>query len=314
MSAVVELQERIQSIVTLIAECERAASRPDPPASLLAQIRSLEKLRGSLEQEFEKYAAAEELEVCRYRLIPLEGQRASLNAIVNAWGKYQALFSSVYDAVKRGRLEGRIKRRSLEETEFAFGFAYAGSIGLALTLPSRRLAGLSLLQDLERTNNEIFAMAQARSSEQLAMFVERLGVPPVAKLSKWVDAQVQFAAGAGIEWQMSAQPNAPRLLLQLQEFKTLQEAIKEASVRTDPPVLMTGLLVAANTSKHTFEMRLDSGERLRGTFADAINAEHTAELPRRYVAKVITTRKIKPATEQEELSHFLEELVREMQI
>jgi hypothetical protein len=313
MSAVVEVQERLQETIRLIMECERAAVRPNAPRSLLVQIRSLEKVKDSLEREFEKYAAAEELEICRYRLIPQEGQRPSIHAIVNAWGKYQAMFSSVYDAVKRGPLEGRTKKRSFEETDFAFGYAYSGSIGVVLTLPSRKITGLRA-QDLEKTNNEIFGMAKAAGPEDLAPFVERLGVPPIVKLKDWVKAQVDFAAGAGIEWQLSSQEAAPRLLVQLPEFRSLEKAIKEVSVRTDPARYETGMLVAANVEKHTFELRLDSGEPLSGRFADAINADHTAELPKRYVAKIVTTRKITVATEREELSHFLVELGRELQI
>lgn len=313
MSALVEIQERIQDTIRLIGECERAAARPNAPRSLFIQIRSLEKVKDSLEREFEKYAAAEELEICRYRLIPHERQRPSMNAIVNAWSSYQELFSSVYDAVKRGPLQGRIKKQAYEETDFAFAYAYSGSIGVALTLPSRRLTGLRA-QDLERTNNEIFSMAEARRAEEMATFVERLGVPPIVKFRSWVKAHVAFAAGAGIEWQLSTEEAVPRLLVQLQEFQTLERVIEEASVQTDPPRFVTGMLVAANVERHTFELRLDNGEPLSGKFVDAINAQHTAELPKRYVAKIVTTRKITPATEKEELSHFLEELVQEMPI
>ena len=120
---------------------------------------------------------------------------------------------------------------------------------------------------------------------------------------------------AGIEWQISAQGAAiPKLLVQVQEFRTIKNAFTEFSQRTEPPAFVTGLLISANSDKRTFEMRLDSGEPLRGSFVEAISPQHTAELPKRYIAKIITTRKIIPATEKEEVSHFLEELVREMPI
>ena len=54
MSALVELQDRIQSTNALIAEHERAAVGvgAPPPRSLLANIRALEKLKRRLESEY----------------------------------------------------------------------------------------------------------------------------------------------------------------------------------------------------------------------------------------------------------------------
>jgi hypothetical protein len=56
MSAIVELQDRIQDTVTRIAEYEKALLLPNPPRSLLMGIRSLEKLRAELESDFARLA------------------------------------------------------------------------------------------------------------------------------------------------------------------------------------------------------------------------------------------------------------------
>ena len=55
MSAIVELQDRIQNTEALIAEHERSAAElgPEPPRSLLANIRALEKLKKRLERSSE---------------------------------------------------------------------------------------------------------------------------------------------------------------------------------------------------------------------------------------------------------------------
>jgi hypothetical protein len=313
MSAIVEIQERIQSTVARIAEYEKAALLPGAPQSLLVGIRSLEKLKAELERDFERIAASDEIEVCRYRLIPSLGQRPTLGAIANAWDQFQLLFSSVYDAVKNGPPVKRAAKRSLLETQFALGFVYSGSIGAVLTLPTKQITNFAA-HDLEKTNNTIFEMAKAQSAEQLSQFVERIGVPPVMKFGKWVDAHVGFAAGAGIEWSGPARETIAPLLVQLQEFVVLQKALHTISEPTEVEGLVTGMLIGAWLRNHKFEMELDSGELLSGRFGDAITPQHAATLPRRYVARVRTTKTINPATEHEAVSQFLVELVRELPI
>lgn len=314
MSAIVELQERIQSTIALIAEHEKAALTLNPPPSLLVNIRSLEKLQSQLERDFERMAASLELEVCKYRLIPDYGHRHYLSRIADAWNDFQNLFSSVYDAIKNGPVKTRVSKESIEQTQFAFSFAYSGSIGVVLTLPTR-LVGHLQAQDLARTNAAIFEMAKSQEPEQLALFSERLGIPPMMRLRRWVDTHVEFASGAGVEWQITDQAEPLKLLVQLQEFKSLQGAMYKFSEPMEEERLVSGILTAADIERLTFKMRLDSGERLRGRFTvGAITQQHKAELPRRYVARIRTATVILPATEKKQETHLLVELLAEMPI
>jgi hypothetical protein len=60
----------------------------------------------------------------KYRLLPQYGHRPSVTAIANAWIKYQAMFSSVYDALLKQETRAskgkRTSKQSRLETEFAF--------------------------------------------------------------------------------------------------------------------------------------------------------------------------------------------------
>jgi hypothetical protein len=320
MSAIVEIQERIQNTVALIARYEKVAAQPNSPPSLRASIQGLEKLQESLEREFEKIAHDEELEICRYRLLPEQGERPALAAIAKAWTQYQTLFSSVYDAIKNRNepkkkprtRKPRTRKESLAETQFAFSYTFSGSIGVALTVPAQQ-TDYFMARLLERTAQTIAEMAKAQTSEALAGFVDRLGVSPVAKLGAWVDAHVAFGAGAGVEWDISSGP-APTLLVQVQEFKALKQAMDKISEPTEATETVVGLLVAADMDKHTFRMKLDSGDRISGEFVDAINQKQRAELPQRYSALVRTTTTIKPAIEKKEVSHFLVQLLKRLQV
>jgi hypothetical protein len=313
MSAVAELFDRIQETVALIEQYEKAAARPNAPRSLFAQIRGLEKFQRSLEKEFEQHAVADQLEMVRYSLLPADGQRPVIDAVSSAWRQYQHMFSSVYASIAKGEVGKRISKQTLQETQFNFGYCYSGSIGLALTLPTKQITNFAA-RDLERTIQTIFEMAQARTTESLGSLADRVGRLPMVSFKKWVDAHVKFAAGAGLEWTGPVIDPIPPLVVQIQEFKALQTALSTVSDAVEEERTVTGLLTGAWMRSRHFEMELDSGEVLTGEFVDAITAEHAARLPRRYVARVRTTRVIKPATEEEDVSHFLIDLVRELPI
>src|SRR5258708_22949719 len=133
MSAIVEVQERIQLAVARLAQLHKAAGEPNPVASLFANIRGLEKMLASLENEFQRLARTEELEICRYRLLPEPGSRPTVTAIAKAWTQYQALFSSVYDAIISGpKQRSRTTKQVLAQTQFAFGYTFSGSIRAGL--------------------------------------------------------------------------------------------------------------------------------------------------------------------------------------
>ncbi len=309
MSAIVELLDRIQGTNALIAEYEKAASRPGAPKSVSAQIRGLEKLKESLEQEFSKYARDDELEVCRYRLIPESTQRPVIDAISNAWREYQSMFSAVYAAVTKST-PGK-PRQIAQETQFIFAFAFSGSIGVTLALPTKQITNF-VARDLERANQTIFEMSKARTSEQLGLFTERIGRKPVLSFGRWVEAHVKFTAGAGIDWTGPTERSIPPLLVQIQEFKILQHAFHEMTEPKEEERLVSGRLTGAWMRNSKFLMESDDGEQIEGKFVDAITPERAATLPRRYVAKIRTTTVIKLATETEEVSHFLVELVRDL--
>jgi hypothetical protein len=314
MSALVELQERIQATVVRIKELERAARQPGAPRSLFVGIRSLEKIQAELEHDFAEVAKDEELGILKYRLLPEYGTRPSITAIANAWSKYQAMFSSVYDALLKQQTPSRKRTRTSKQakvdTEFAFAYTFSGSIGVALTLPTGQMTDLRA-RALEEVNIVISDMAAAQNSEELAGFVDRLGVPPVIKFGSWVDSHIAFEAGAGIEWEISQQPTPPSLLIQVPEFRALKEAMNQITEPQEVTLPMTGVLTMADMDKRTFRMLLDSGERINGTFADAITEEHRAELPRGYEALIRTTTKIHPAIEKKEVSRFLVQLLRD---
>lgn len=200
-------------------------------------------------------------------------------------------------------------KASRAESEFAFGYTFSGSIGVVLTLPAM---DYSKARDLKAATEIVSEMTKARSTEDLAAFVETIGVLPVVKLRDWIDTHVDFSAGADLQWDIAGE-SAPPLLIQVQEFHLLKEAMSKIAEPVIAEQTTAGILEGASIKKRKFEMKLDSGEELEGKFTDAISEEQRAELPQRYSAVIRTTMIIKPATEKKEVSHFLVRLLAKLE-
>ena len=135
-------------------------------------------------------------------------------------------------------------------------------------------------------------MAHATNVEQVAAYVDRLGVPPIVRLNHWVKAHTEFGSGTSLAWRFHTQAIVT-LQLQHQEFKVLQAAIDTVSEPKTLERTMPGLLLGASITRHRFEMRLDTGEEIVGRFTDAISQEHTVVLPKHYQAVIRQTTQIK---------------------
>jgi hypothetical protein len=80
---------------------------------------------------------------------------------------------------------------------------------------------------------------------------------------------------------------------------TSDEIITELSVHADH--------VGVDVSRRSFHLKLDTGEDIRGSLADAldINEKQTVELPRRYMVQLKKREKVYYSTEEEDISYNL---------
>ena len=298
MSALAEIQERVQSTGALIEQYNRSL-RPDSPRSVLANIRSLEKLHRRLQREFEQIAAEEEFDVYHYRI--LHSERATINGLTSAWREFQNALAVVYSSIKSGgAIKEKPKRgRKKQQTEsllplrppleLGFGYAYPGSIGITLTLPNH-VEGLFADPAIEKATAEIFELAEAfRNKERVRDIARRLGPEPVNAVFKWVDAHVANKYGVAIEWKRDAQ-HERKILCQYEELQALRDDLSETTV--DQRLDVTGDLAVVDSEKRTFVIHVDDGERITGTYKDAITKEQAASVPARYAAVIKKSTKI----------------------
>ncbi|HEY1380571.1 MAG TPA: hypothetical protein VGF55_27465, partial [Gemmataceae bacterium] len=106
MSALLDIQEKLQDTAAMLAELERELARFPNDRGLRLNYQSVEKRKVKLESELEAVTASLGLELCRYRVVP-EQDRIKLAGLAGALGDFQSLVTVFYDAIKSGP-----KRRS----------------------------------------------------------------------------------------------------------------------------------------------------------------------------------------------------------
>jgi len=301
MSAIVELQDRIQSTNALIAEYERAIalSGRDTPGSVIANIRALEKLQRRLEREYLEVAAQLELEVYRYRILN-DSDRPTLAGIAQAWAGFQEFFASVYTSLTRSGKGKRKKPAGTETLDLGYGYSFASSVGVVVTVP--REVGIFAVSPIEDASTVVFDLIEAKAVERHARV---LGPAPIRALHKWIEVHMANHYGLGLEWRSQ---NAVKRSVEVQypAMARLQGTIVNTTTQTGMDI--QGELFAVNTDTKEFGIHGDEGRDYMGTFDNAITAEHAASIPARYKAHITQTTKIIVLGGETETSLFLDRL------
>ncbi len=304
MTRLLDTVNKLQKTNAVIRNLQDAvAKHPDTP-SLVVNLRSLERRRRDLEMLFGRLTHEDLEDVCSYRIFSdREDGRIPISSLASALVDFQALFSTVYDAIKNGARH-RIRHRPeiAAATTFEYGYSFAGSAGFVFTLPNERL--LLGGTDLDRAIDTIFEMAQAKESDQILRFTKRLGAAPVRLLYNWATGHVEAGLSADIDWRRDQHVRF-NLLIQTPELEVLQRAISQTSEETREVFTVEGQLVGADVEGHRFHMKLSDGPDIRGQMSDYISAERTVELPRQYVAQIEKTTVVRYSTNQEKVTYHL---------
>jgi len=303
MRALEDLIELMQGTEAAIARLETAAhSHPGLP-SVRAGLESWYKRRQNLQAELAAVAHESWVEVCRYRHFREDGGRPGMASLASALLHFQDLLTFVYDAVVRGpRKQPKITPDVVQATELGFAYSYSGSVGFALTLPSQRV--LLEQSDLDRAMATIVQMAQSQTSDQIAEFARKLGPTPIRKMYRWLDDHVRAGSGTDIRW-MNHESDRTTLFMQTDELERLQRVIKETSEPYVEQLVMTGQLVGADVSSHTFHMEFERAKSIKGKMAERIGIASTVQLRQRYTATIIRTTVENYSLDADEVSYHL---------
>jgi hypothetical protein len=299
MSRLEELQKELQRTSAAVVHAERTlAANPGVP-SVAATLRTIEKRRENLEEQFFEAAAEQGLDVCGYR-IELDDKPATISALTAVLSAFQKVFTSVYAAIERGpKLTSKVGAEIVAATEFGFAYSYPGSLGIMMTLPNDQL--LLVETKLDEAMGQTFELLSARDKIKVEAITEIVGLPAARLAHQWATENAKAGFGVDIRWQHE-DTLKKELRLQTQEIVEVAFSIREATAKEE--IVVTGELLDVALSSHTFQMRLDD-KIIQGEFKDAINAEHPAQLPKTYRATLNVMQKIVIDDGKEEITYFL---------
>ena len=297
MSELLELQHKLQDTVSTIAQLEGSLARNPDSLGLSLTLESVVKRLDELQADFQDLADRKALDVCSYRMFRETDEGPSLRGFSSVLHGFQDAFSSLFDAIQNGpRKRSKLSADVVKSTKFGFGYAYAGSVGVVLTLERERL--LFNFGPLSDTITTFFSLAQAPTRDDIREIGHRLGPAPLRSIFRWADAHVSDDLGVDISWRHGE--NAERLLLERVQLQHLRDEIGATSEETREEFTLVGMLTGASVVTKRFDFQPDDSEAIHGRFEDAISAEHEVSIPNvRYRAKVEKTTIIKYSSEEE---------------
>ena len=327
MTSLSDIQEKLLDTQAFISRLEQRLSVYPDSEHLIGNLRSAQKRQRVLEQAFAREANKAGVEVCSYRLFA-EGGMPSITALAKALDSFQTLISSVYSALKNGpKKRGRLSKEIVKETSLSFGYAFSGSVGMVLTLPTSQPFHSDSKWLLDQSIDVFFHLAKATTTLEISEFVNQIGHPPIKALSEWAKALTDHDLGADIEWEgphevknslfiqtpelqhlskisaemsvlKSANPSRIRspqggFLLPTPAGENLPKMESEVVAGRDNPteeeIEVEGLLVGVDVYRQTFHMKFPTGNMITGTFTNDISPELPLEIPKLYRARLRKT-------------------------
>jgi len=306
MSLLVHLQDKIRTTGATIGRLEAELCRHPDSMGVAANIVSLRKLHSKLDRDFGRAADEIGLDVLHYRLLE---ERPTAKALSRSVGTFQDALAVTYDALRHGpKLRRSISRSALAETELRVAYSYPGSFGVVFTVPNERLLIPEMQSYFDRAAETVLQLGKAHDRREVIVDVEkRAGRATLAAVYDWAKANAQSHTGAAVEWRRGEKARG-EALIQEPEFVALSELLERIAKTVEEPITPTGTLVGADVSTGRFHFVTSNDEDIRGRFTDAISESQAAQLPGRYTAILRKTTDTTYATDEEEVSYFLEKL------
>jgi hypothetical protein len=284
MSNLRAILDRINDVEATIARAEIRAGRDSDLATLLS-LKSLEQRREMLREELADVTKEQHVEICDYRIIPENTAAYAISAVSSALHNFQDLVTLIFDSIVSGKPKqrGRVGADVVHKTQFEFGFAYSGSLGIVLTIPNDRLLG-DEPSNLDTAVNKVFELVHLNSASAVRHIAHSYGVPTVRKLHDWAKTHYENGMSADIKWVRGKEVRS-EILAQPSEMARIYNLIKQKSEKRTERVVFEGNLLAWNVPKRTFTFQAANAEPITGHWADDFEGPAIArKVPRKYRA------------------------------
>jgi len=305
MSKLRAVLDRLNDIEATIA---RATSAAAPSNAVLLSLTSLEARRDDLLEELSEVTKAEHVEICDYRIIPEQSTAYAVAGVTAALHQFQEIVTTVFDAMlTKPKQRAKIAPDIVQKTQFDFGFAYSGSLGVVLTIPNDRLL-MDEASTLDKAVAAVFDLLKIETPDGVREAVTHYGAPTVRKLHDWTKTHSQYGMAADIKWKRDSEVRN-EVVAQPVEMDRIYRIIEQKQDTTSAPVTLEGSLLAWNTKKRTFLLETADGQSFSGHWArDFQSPSISRKVPARYRAHLSKETTIHYAEDREEIKWILNRL------
>ncbi|PJZ86887.1 hypothetical protein [Leptospira levettii] len=299
-----EIQSMISSSEEMLRNIEAEIQiHPNIP-SLKSAYKSLNERKQSLEEMYLAEAKKSGYEVCNYRIIP-STQSVTLPGLGELLNLFQNLYSSIYDAILKGsRDRSRFSKETLSNSIFSFGFSYAGSLGLILTLPKETLlyGEPTSIVAFEKFHELI----NVNSTNAITDFGKQYGPSVLRSLYKWTKHHLDYRYNIDVSF---LPPDSNEISFQLQKgsFERIFSLLNSTAEKTFTPINFEGQLVGIDTDNRTFHIK-NLDEDIKGFLAGDFSLNDPIAVLKYYKAKIIRESELKYSSDYEDYKYYLESL------
>jgi hypothetical protein len=270
MSDYAYVADRAKKAFASVARLENALARKPDDRATSINLASMKRMAEQARKDLMRLAEANRIEVCEYRMVPVESNSYGLSHVSKVLLEYQNLFSQIYDALKNGPKSKAVFGQEAEkESMLDFAYSYSGSLGVVLLARSERdfFEG-----NLDKPIEALYQILDISNIDSLKDISHNLGRAVIKRVHDWSEANVAGGFSADIQWKRSD----GRLLGQMidrERLKKIVELIGSTSDTKTSTIKIRAMLIGGNIGSKTFQLTVPDGE----TFSGQIPLE--ADLP-----------------------------------
>ena len=308
MSDYVYFLDQLRDTRAKIAKLEAVLKANPSDFATELNLRSLLKMEENLNGELKRASAAEQIEVCDYRLL-LEGVRArySAKAVAESISAFQDLFTTVFHALRSGpKARARPSGSSTEASKLDFGYVYSGSLSVVFTIPNEQML---FEAELDEAINSTFDIIKLENPNEVLETSHNLGLATVKKLYDWNMTNYTNGFSADVTWRRGEKTKASAYVPYLQSAH-LSNIIAMTSEERKDVIRESGVLVGIDIIFRNFHFVVPNGPSYQGKLHSEFNVSYLIEVERTYEAVIEAAHRLNFATEQQQTTYKLLSLIR----
>lgn len=287
--------ERARKAQASVSRLEQALARNPKDDSLRVNLAAKQKLARRAEEQFQRLAEINQIEVCRYRLLPEATENFALPHVSRSLLEYQNLFSQVHDAKRNGKKQRAvIGAEAWAESLLEFGYSYAGSLGVVLLVQGDRQL---FNGNLDESIDALFQAMHIGSQDDVRDVAKALGNAVVKRLHDWSESNVEGGFAADVRWTRSDGRQLGEVIGQ-KRMEHIVGIIESTSDVQTKDHAVAGVLVGLDVRSGAFRFVDPEGEDFRGSLAEGFPRDHQFVVNRPYRALIVESATERYATEK----------------